>query len=50
MIINNQAASDLDSGISSGVNKYAGDATAGTLIRTDQDVQVLHGELDRWCD
>ncbi len=38
---------DLDSGNSSEVSKFADDTNLGKVIRTDQDVRELQGDLDR---
>ena len=37
----------LDSGISSGVSKFADDSKIGRIIRSESDVKDLQGDLDR---
>ncbi len=41
---------NLDSGIRIEVSKFADDTKVGKVVRTDQDVRELQGDLDRLCD
>lgn len=38
---------DLDYGISSDISRFTYDTKTGRLIRSDNDVRVLQGEIDR---